>query len=1677
MDEGSGRRRTAIDRQTATRAGIAVGVAVILAAILGPSLLRTGPGPSPRPTGPVAVASPSVTPTPTPTSGPSPTPDPWSDLELEPYTPLAQLTSLDPDRLGFGPGSSFELRALPGVAATELAAGLRADPPLDLAVEAGSSDSVAIVRLAAIPDPGTRYRFRLSAPDGSLAGAWVFQARAALQVVATLPGDRAVGVPPNTGIEVTFDQDGTTGVPEHLSIEPPVAGRFEQHGRTWAFVPDEPLTPAVIYTVRLRAGVAVTGSVERLEHDVEFRFETGLSANRLPQVRFGRAIVEVRPNVQPDIAVWIHEDDDRPSAIPDGVTVVVHRLPTFAAVVGAAEALAGQLAWAVASPGAVVETAELTRVARVEATIRETESGYVLQVPATLAAGFYVLTIDQPGAPAQALLQVTNVSAYALTASRDMAVWVNDVSSGAPIAGSTVSISGGRQLGATDARGLLTGPTPEELRSPADPYAGDDEDGGAGAAGFLTVRTPDGRRLLLAIGLPTSWLYEDGTGWSYRPGNPDWWVAFFTDRGAYRQTDTIHVSGTVRDRDDRSVPGAVEVRLRPYQGSPDAPIIRRAVDPSSRGVFTADVRFEGLPRGEYAVDLFVGPDRVSTLWIRITEIRKPAYQIDVRTDRRAYIVGESVNVSARASFYDGSPVPAMDLRFEGLDEEATATTGADGVATTTFAAAYEGRPEGVAHETIGVAPAHPEEGQISGDRWLVVLPSSSWIAASGTVADGQVVVTGKLSRVDLPRLEAAIAAGGDLDPAGAAIGGGSVRAVVVHLIPVQTKIGTTYDFIEKKVVPLYRYSTRSEQIAATTLTTARDGTFRLSVPAPVPGDSYVITLTTQDGQGRRFVQDVYAYERTWRERTSSRTPYLEVFGQCAITARIEAGLGQPVDLTMHDGDGRVVDSGRLLFVVGSRGKLETTVQDEATFVRALGDADLPGFTVRAVWLGRGGYFASDVDIAVDPDDKAIVVTLAPDKARYRPGGTVTLDVTTTDVAGRPVAADVVLQGVDEKLYTLGMADLVDPLGELLQPVSPGFLRTYRSHAVPGNPFDGGCGDTGGGRDDFRDTVTFQRITTDASGRGRATFELSDDLTSWRMTAAAYSDALGAGVGTVQIPVGLPFFAEAVLAPEYLVGDEPVLLVRGYGDALGAGDSVQFSVSAPSLGLPPTTVTAAAFAPARVPLPRMTAGDHRVTIEAVVRQGERVRRDVLTRTVRVVESRLSALSRSFDALTPAWTPRGGEGLTRFVVTDVGRGRLLDLLDRLAWTRSGRFDRTLASEVARTILISEYGVPEPWFPGSAFDVESFQPSGIALLPYASPDLVLSAKTALVAPGLVDLERLRSALFDWDSEVGGGDLTRERRIVALAGRAGLGDDVAAELGAFVAADLTVMERLWLALGLAATGDEPAALAIERDLLAEHGQRLGPWVRLRGPGAVESEQASALLLLLAARLGDPIAIDVARFIADNPSTEHVFPLEEIGYVQAVLERLPRDPARFAWTVDGERHEQALRPGGSFTLVLTQHQWSELRLEALEGELGVSTAFESREVDLPRSPDLRVIRTVSPASGGASGLVRVSIEVRFGSQLPDSCYRLVDLVPSGLAPLVATGGWYDDEDGLVNGPNFVEGQVVAWCTSPTDRLKVYQYTARVVTPGTYRWEPAVVQWEEGPELGSATDASTYVIR
>jgi hypothetical protein len=1668
---------------------LAVGGAGLGAVLVALAVWPPGPPSVPNPTPPVSqsptIALPSTSPAaPAPTPEGTPDPNaPWGDLAVPATEPVAILTATKIARTGVAADTAFTLASIGDTDPQVLARAVEVIPAVNLDISVGPNSRTVTLRPTDALIPGRLYHFTLRSPDGTVAGSWAFQAQSPLRVVTTLPYNGATGVPVTTGIELTFDQDGSIDARSHFSIEPAVSGRFEQHGRTFVFVPER-LEPATLYTVTLGRGVRVEGSSEALEDDVVVRFETSPPAGAAqPSVSYQLVpTMEWRPGDRPIVAIGISASaptsEEQLALVKRPFAVTVYRLPSERAGIHGIRTLTGQPDWTIWSRE-TISTSGLTRVMSFDAEpASETDwSGSWFRFPAPLERGWYVVQGPQPSGPGgQMVLQVTDIAAYAAAATDRLLVWANDISTGGPLEGATVEMYGGGEIGPTNSDGLLVVITPAAILD-----ATTTDPAGSGDRPFLAVRASGGRSLVMPVGL-------SGQGRAYSDGVHDrLWRFMAIDRQVYRQTDTVNVWGFVRERDTARVPGDLELRLASawaYGGFDDPPpIMSVAVRPDASGAFSESMKLSDLPFGDYSLQLWSGSEQIAGGWFRVAVIRKPAYQLAVETDRHVLLAGERVTLTARATFFDGVSVPGVQLTADLFGEQQIATD-RTGVATATATATTNS-------SSASVRPTRGEESEISASTSLSVFPASVRLEGEGKIEAGRVSVTGSLHEVAVERLEQAWHEGAwDVDPNGVAVAGALVTAEITELVPVRLKTRQGYDFITKQVVDQYEYRIDRVGQGTQTLTTGPDGAFGVSVQATAD-HSYEIALSTTDPQGRATQLQVYASVPFAIPDPWSQVPRLDM----TCGAKEELGLqsaslaiGDPLCLAARDGSGDLPSGGsnRYLFFTAQRGLRDVAVSGTPTFEGRFTSADVPNLEVTGVrFTGDAIVPIGSFHASFDAAERELTVALTTDRERYAPGETVTLDVRTANPAGRPVRASVVLRAVDEKLFAIGAAYDQNPLWGLYEPVGTWMLWTHASHPLPTDGSQGG--DTTGGGDDgravFVDSLLFRQVTTNAQGRARVSFKLSDDLTSWHVSADAMTSVPQAGSGSILVPVGLPFFVEATLAPEYLVTDRPIIRLRAYGPGLSEGDPVTFTVTSASLGLSRTTFRGTAFEDVPVPLPKLSIGEHAVTIAASSGSGVAALSDRLTRRFAVVESRLVETRTTYAALTPGAIPEGGPGFTTYVFADAGPGRYLSVLQALAWSGGPRVDQALAAAIARDVLIEAFTVDPVTLPPATFDPGRYQSSGVALLPYSSSDLGLSVRVALLAGDRFNRGELAGALY---TTVNDSASTREERVLAYAGLAGLGEPVLTELQAF-AADrrLTIRERLYTALGLAALGDDAAALVIERDLLSTHGERRGPWVRLRvGESLDDTVEATALLALLAADLGDPLANDAAGYVDANPAVDELHSLQQVAFIARMLERTPSAAGRFAYTIDGKRTVVDLDPGESFSLRLVESQRRTLRLEPLAGQVGLATSWQVaiRRESVAPDANLQLARTYTPfPTVPGDSMVEIRLTATFGPQVVAGCHEVSDLVPSGLAPVERLQVWPDAGSPAQPGisPYRIEGQRVSFCVGPSTKSRTVnmRYFARIVTAGAYTWEPAVIQSAMAGESINMTTSRELTIR
>jgi hypothetical protein len=1638
----------------------------------------------PAPSGPAPTGSAAASATPGPSSGnAATTPDPRRSADWARVTmaDVPQTVSLEATRSGPGGvavDTAFRLTTSDGRAAATLAPLLQSEPAIAFTV-ASTDGATALVRPSQPFQAGTLYRISLARPDGSIEATWAAQAAAPLEIVETIPADGATGVPLNTGIELKFNQAGVSpaALDKHFSISPTAAGRFEASGRTVAFIPTKPLAKGRLYTVTVARGLPLEGTGQVMARSVVVRFETAAAARSAVGVSLPRPFTEASPREKAAISLALEVPDG--TTAPTRIPVSVHRLAGQQAAINAWRAIMVAPEWTRVSTTPAVPVSGLRRLVNANLPVQTNSNGISwVQLPKSLTAGWYLVTETWAGVPRQTVLQVTDLSTFSMLGIGKSAVWVNDLATGRAVAGALVAVDGHR-LGATDKRGLLVATTPRGLKLGPGPTS----------SPILVVRSG------------SSSAFQPYLAGQYCSGcasssvQDTWWRLFASDRSRFRSTDTINAWGVVRNRNSGTVPSSVVVSLRPAPDqagaatpTPTPAIATLSVSPDANGAFSIRMPVRDLPVGSYRLVLSSRADTLGELWLDVATIVKPAFRLGLTTDRHAVVNGAAVTGSVDAAFFDGTPVAGTELSLALSDTAPTAkaSTDAAGHASGPVAVRLANAEDQWGVTSVQAVPTLPEEAEVTASSDVAVFRATALVDVGAALAGTRLAITGKVSDVAFGRFETAPPSGlAEVDPRGSGRAGASVRVQVIEHTPARHQTGTSYDFILKRVAPVYETSDRTTTVLTQTVHTAPDGTFALSPAVKGGNHSYEVRATYTD-EGQRQTTGTASAET--RSQGDGRGAWLEAADAAHPTA--EYSVGEAVRVRFRGGlEGAPVS--RYFFAVAHGGLTYATVGGSPAFRTTFTAASVPSMSITAVRFNGHGYdlavssYAASLRLA----DRTLSVRVDPDKARYAPGDTANLTIRTAGPDGRPVAASVYVQAVDEKLYAIGAAAQVDPLGELYGDLGDGIIAWAASHRTPGDDEGkGGGGDTtgggGDGRSNFQDWLVATMVRTDSSGTARLAVPLSSDLTSWHVSAAAVDAALEAGTGTAFLPVGLPFFVDATVAPSYLVADRPIIRVRGFGGGLVAGERVTFTVSSDTLPMSPTTATADAFQAAEVPLPQLTEGRHRIRIAATAGTGSAPSSDVLIRTFDVVATRATRRITNWVALGGPTAVATGTGLTRVMLVDAGRGRVVPLLQDLAATGDGRSDRVLAAGLANLVLSGQFGVPAP-ANTSETDIERFVADGaLAIVPYGSADVEVSAMAGMARDPRLDAAALASWLRQVADPAAGH--VRDERLQALAGLAGLGEPVLADVReAARQPDLTIPEQISVALAALYAGDEALARSIEHSVLSARGMRLGPWVRV-DPGAnADPGVETARLAIVAASLGDPVAADMDAWVAANPPTATTVDLERALAARGWARRVAGASAVAAVTVDGVRREVSIEPGAPVSIDLTPAQAATARLEPVRGSVLAVTTSDGPlgEAALTPAMDQQVVRLVSPTGVvGPRDTVVVTLQVTLGPDARDECWRLTDLVPSGLAP-ISGGTWVTDSDGnkTRNGtsPDVVDGQRVAFCVvrDPKQPVQTMRYAARVVTPGTYAWEPAVLQSEVVPNQGVVIQPATVTIR
>ncbi len=946
-----------------------------------------------------------------------------------------EMTADNRDSSGIEPDTSFTLIASEDLDAATIESNIKVTPDVDLNVTKTEEGKYKVQPAEAL-EPNTVYNFLIisESGEGPKEYSWAYQVKDIFKVTGSLPADKTTGIPTNTGIEFTFShrQPDVEHIFQYFEISPEVQGTFEQHQRTVSFVPQEGLDPATIYTVTLKAGLPLLKSDRALLEDYVIQFETaqGPASTSSKYFNFSKNYYEisgaqplamtVRTNLDdsPTLVEVTSEEDVQAATQAPTIDVEVYKFADANQYIKALEEREKIPYWASLTRSRYdYNISELAKVATVEAEIGEADwRQYIYMPSAELSDGYYLFKVNTEDDTDQALVQITDLSAYVSATNTDAIAWVHDLSTGKPAVKATVEVVGKNISEKTDNNGIARFNFPKKDNT----------------ENTVKISTSDGKELIVQI--------------MSRETRQSYWYTFDTDRPMYLPNDEVRFWGFVDPKDGSEIK---DMNMKLYKGwggylgfAPDAFVSDLDFEMETDGTFSGSYKFEEMLPGSYVIAIYDGEKNIGSKAISVRAYTKPTYDIEVTPNKRALFAGEEIKIDIDSYFFDGTPVPYMELNYGDSDGNSIVTDeNGKAVYTQKAAANYE-----VDTKYFSFYPIKGESSDISGSVSIAVYRSRIDVDAKKEVKNNTAYIDIQTNWIDLTKINRREGSYYYKDHIGDIAGNRKVKGIITEKWWNKIETGKHYDFINKKVVKDYDYRQVSNEYGTFDVVTDDKGVAHYEFEMD-PAKYYTIKFETYDDDGGLAEDKLYIYG----SESSRGREYYSIKILNNDDGKYYYDIGDSVETAFSQSDTPLnIDSeGQFLFMQLQNGLREHVVKESPYYTFKFEKEDVPNVYLQGVWFdGKAYYTTFSTSVSYNKKLKGLDVELKSNKDSYEPGEEVTLNVTVKDKDGKPVATKVNMNLVDEAYYKLIYNRIQDPIEQLYSLENDGIIKRHVTHTNP-----------------------------------------------------------------------------------------------------------------------------------------------------------------------------------------------------------------------------------------------------------------------------------------------------------------------------------------------------------------------------------------------------------------------------------------------------------------------------------------------------------------------------------------------------------------------------------------------------------------------------------------------------
>ncbi|MHC4413970.1 MAG: alpha-2-macroglobulin family protein [Planctomycetota bacterium] len=675
-----------------------------------------------------------------------------------------------------------------------------------------------------------------------------------------------------------------------------------------------------------------------------------------------------------------------------------------------------------------------------------------------LPVGAFLLVATGGGQTARELILVTDVSVVLKSWPGRVLAYVCDALDGSPIPGARVHLwdwryqskrwTGTDALARTDHEGLCGFELDPRSRSRESHY------------GYIVTVSVDGRQA-----------FATGPRLASRGRSESWKIYATTDRPAYRPRETVQWKVTARTNDGTGYATPAQQTIRYEINGPrgkveDGDLVLNAFG-SAWGELSLS---ESAALGEYQVSFWTKGRRRgigSATLFRLEEYKLPEFEVSVQTPadaqgrKKAFRLGETVEVTIDANYYFGGPVASANVEvlvyqkpfyhswmpprdypwYYGQRQHHSywggpgqiikrdmLKTDSSGRATLTFETPVAGSQDFEYRVEARVTDASRRE--ITGADTVRVTRQRYYVHPRARLnlyrPGDNVEVEFKTidANHDPVSVEGTVTVTRErwaevwLDPAGKEVTGWALREAQrryrVFPPPPQD---------DRAPWQLKFRGYTSQEILRRTIRTDAEGEATLAFPAQNEG-YYRVSWQSEDSapgtppitaQTTIWVADHATTELGYRQGGVEIVVDKDTF-RAGQTAAVMLSVPTNDRYVLFSVEGNDMHEYRLVHVTGTVKLIEVPIEQR----------HIPNVHLQALMVSDGQLFADREEVIVPPVENFLEVEVRADREAYEPRDEGTLTVITRDVDGEPVAAEVSLGLVDESVYYIQSPYAGDP---------------------------------------------------------------------------------------------------------------------------------------------------------------------------------------------------------------------------------------------------------------------------------------------------------------------------------------------------------------------------------------------------------------------------------------------------------------------------------------------------------------------------------------------------------------------------------------------------------------------------------------------------------------------------